>query len=83
MIKELKEGQVVVMDNASFHTSQRTVDLIEFVGCKVQFLPAYSPDLKPIERFWAKMKRWIKNKISDYTQIHLVIDEFFKTHNAT
>ena len=32
LIKELKSGQVVVMDNASFHKSQKTQELIESVG---------------------------------------------------
>jgi len=42
-----------VMDNAAFHRSQKTKDLIESVGCKVIFLPPYSPDLNPIEKFWS------------------------------
>jgi hypothetical protein len=37
LIKELKSGQVVIMDNASFHKSQKTKDLIESVGCKLIF----------------------------------------------
>ncbi len=59
LIKELKPGQVVVMDNESFHKSQKTRELIESIGCKVIFLPPYSPDLNPIEQFWANIKRWI------------------------
>ena len=47
LIKELIPGQVVIMDNASFHKSQRTKELIESVGCKLIFLPPYSPDLNP------------------------------------
>ena len=43
LIKELKPGQVVIMDNASFHKSQKTKELIESVGCKLIFLPPYSP----------------------------------------
>lgn len=57
LIKELKLGQFVVMDNALFHRSQRTKDLIESVGCRVIFLLPYSSDLNPIEKFWANMKR--------------------------
>lgn len=56
LIKELQPGQYVVMDNASFHKSKRTKELIESAGCKVIFLPPYSPDLNPIEKFWAIMK---------------------------
>ena len=78
LIKELKEGQVVIMDNASFHKSQKTKELIESVGCRVIFLPPYSPDLNPIEKFWANMKRWIKDKISDFTKLYEAIIQFFQ-----
>ena len=78
LIKELKPGQVVVMDNASFHRSQKTKGLIESVGCRVIFLPPYSPDLNPIEKFWAHMKRWIKDNISKFTELHNTIIQFFQ-----
>lgn len=78
LIKELKPGQFVIMDNAAFHKSQRTKELIESVGCKVIFLPPYSPDFNPIEKFWANMKRWIKDKISDFTQLYDAIVQFFQ-----
>jgi transposase len=77
LIKELNPGQVVVMDNASFHKSQRTKELIASVGCRILFLPPYSPDLNPIEKFWANMKRWIKNRISDFKELLDGIEQFF------
>lgn len=78
LIKELKPGQVVVMDNAAFHRSQKTKDLIESVGCRLIFLPPYSPDLNPIEKFWANMKRWIKDQISEFTELYKTIIQFFQ-----
>ena len=78
LIKELKRGQVVIMDNASFHKSQTTIDLIESAGCHVIFLPPYSPDLNPIEKFWANMKRWIRNNISKMNDLNDTISIFFK-----
>ena len=78
LIKELEPGQFVIMDNASFHKSQKTKDLIESAGCKLIFLPPYSPDLNPIEKFWANMKKWIKDKISDFTQLYDAIVQFFQ-----
>lgn len=77
LISELKPGQFVVMDNASFHKSQKTKELIESVGCEVIFLPPYSPDLNPIEKFWANMKRWIKGKIVDFGELYNTICAFF------
>ncbi len=79
LIKELKAGQVVVMDNASFHKSKKTKELIESVGCKLIFLPPYSPDLNPIEKFWANMKRWIKNKVTETSKLFEIIAMFFVT----
>ena len=77
LIKELKPRQVVIMDNATFHKSPRTKDLIESSGCMVIFLPPYSPDLNPIEKFWANMKRWIRNKVCDIQSVQTTIDLFF------
>jgi transposase len=77
LIKELKPNQVIIMDNAAFHKSQKTKELIESVGCKLLFLPPYSPDLNPIEKFWAIMKRWIKNKITQFDQLYQTIVQFF------
>jgi transposase len=77
LIKELKTGQVIVMDNATFHKSQRTKELIEAAGCKLIFLPPYSPDLNPIEKFWANMKRWIRRNISASQGLQLTINSFF------
>jgi transposase len=83
LIKELQVGQCVVMDNASFHKSQRTIELIESVGCKVIFLPPYSPDLNPIEKFWANMKRWIKSKITQFDKLYDILVQFFKPQTST
>ncbi len=67
------------MDNGSFHKSQKTKKLIESVGCEVIFLPPYSPNLNPIEKFWANMKRWIQNKIAEIGKLSEVISMLFVT----
>ena len=46
----LRPGDVVVMDNLSPHKSDPTLELIAQAGAQVLFLPAYSPDLNPIEK---------------------------------
>lgn len=83
LIKELKPGQVVVMDNASFHTSEKTKELLASVGCRLIFLPPYSPDLNPIEKFWAHMKRWIKHKITQSDTVYDTLVRFFKLQTST
>ncbi|MBA8667535.1 transposase, partial [Holosporaceae bacterium 'Namur'] len=54
-----------------------TQALIESVGCRIIFLPPYSPDLNPIEKFWANMKRWIKQQIKDRQHLYDAISTFF------
>jgi transposase len=78
LLKELTPGQTVIMDNASFHKSKRTQESIE--GCKLIFLPSYSPDLNPIEKFWAKLKKWIQKVSFDLMLFHSFLINPFQ-HN--
>jgi transposase len=52
----LKQGQIVIMDNLSIHQGPRVREAIEAKGCRLLFLPAYSPDLSPIEEAFSKLK---------------------------
>jgi transposase len=45
-----------VMDNLSAHRPKRIKELIEQHGCRLLYLPAYSPDYNPIEEAFAKIK---------------------------
>lgn len=65
LVPELKPGQTVVMDNYCIHKTIETKVIIENAGCKILFLPPYSPDLNPIENLWANIKNRIK-KIKNY-----------------
>ena len=77
LLPELKPGQVIVLDNATFHKSKKTKELIEKAGCQLLFLPPYSPDLNPIEKFWAKMKRWIRNQWKNFQELYPSLQMFF------
>ena len=57
----LKQGDLVVMDNLSVHKSPEVLKLVESVGAEVRFLPAYSPDLNPIEKMWSKIKALLRS----------------------
>jgi transposase len=52
----LQPGQMVIMDNLSIHKGKKVRQLIEARGCQLLFLPAYSPDLSPIEEAFSKVK---------------------------
>jgi transposase len=56
----LRAGDLVVMDNLSPHKSEPTLALIRQSGADVLFLPAYSPDLNPIEQMWSKIKNTLR-----------------------
>lgn len=53
---ELRPGDIVIMDNLGAHKSPATLALITACGAEARFLPAYSPDLNPIEKMWSKVK---------------------------
>jgi transposase len=56
----LRSGQVVVMDNLSAHKGERIKEMIEQRGCQLVYLPAYSPDLNPIEEAFSKIKGLVR-----------------------
>ena len=58
---DLRPGDLVVMDNLSPHKNAQTLQLITQVGAEVRFLPAYSPDLNPIEKMWSKVKQFLRS----------------------
>jgi transposase len=57
----LRRGDIVVMDNNSIYKLDDIEDAIEAVGAWVLFLPAYSPDLNPIDNCWAKVKSCLRS----------------------
>jgi transposase len=57
----LRPGDIVVMDNLSPHKSEPILALISQRGAQVLFLPAYSPDLNPIEKMWSKIKNTLRS----------------------
>ena len=60
LVHSLRPGDIVVMDNLGAHKNERTIALIEQAGAEVRFLPAYSPDLNPIEMMWSKVKALLR-----------------------
>ena len=56
----LRPGDIVVMDNLACHKTAEVARLIAAAGAGVRYLPAYSPDLNPIERLFSKLKAWLR-----------------------
>jgi transposase len=56
----LQPGDIVVMDNLGSHKGKAVRRALRAVGAKLFFLPKYSPDLNPIEMFFAKLKHWLR-----------------------
>jgi transposase len=57
LLPKLAFGSVIVMDNAAFHKRLDIQDLIRKNGHILLYMPTYSPDLNPIEKKWANVKR--------------------------
>jgi len=60
LVPTLRRGQVVVLDNLSAHKGTRVRALISGAGCERWSLPAYSPDLSPIEEAFSKLKTLLR-----------------------
>ena len=71
----LNHTHVVIMDNASFHKGSETAALIRASGASLLFLPPYSPELNPIEKDFANIKR-----IRQYNA-ETSIDDIIKVYN--
>ena len=61
LLPELSEGDVIILDNASFHRKKRLYKIAKVHNIKIIFLPPYSPELNPIEHFW----HWLKKTTAD------------------
>lgn len=65
LVPWLRPGDVVVMDNLNSHKMKCVREAIEAVGALPVYLPTYSPELNPIELWWADMKRALRKLAID------------------
>lgn len=61
LLPTLRPGDIVVLDNLSSHKNKTARALLETAGIELRFLPAYSPDLNPIEKMWSKIKESLRS----------------------
>ncbi len=60
VVPSLRQGDVVIMDNLASHKVAGIRPAIEAAGAQLRYLPAYSPDLNPIEQAFAKLKTLLR-----------------------
>lgn len=74
LLTELSPGYVIIIDNARFHQSAQTREIIANAQCQLIFLPPYSPDLNPIEKWWAIIKARVKKIVKQFDDFNQALD---------
>ncbi|MBN3941211.1 MAG: transposase [Nostoc sp. NMS9] len=69
LVPVLKPGQVVIMDNATFHKGGHIEQLIRDAECEILYLPPYSPDLNKIEKCWSWLKSRIRKQLQHFDSL--------------
>ena len=69
LLKEVGENSVIVLDNATFHRKSVLPHLARQHNCELIFLPPYSPDLNPIEKKWAWLKRTLSKILHNFDSL--------------
>ena len=76
----LRKNDIVLMDNLRTHKIDGVAAAIEAAGAKVRYLPAYSPDLNPIEMAFSKLKTALrKGAARTVTALMKLIRKLIKT----
>jgi transposase len=81
LVKELKPGDIVIMDNLPAHKIAGVRQAIEAAGARLYYLPPYSPDFNPIEMAFSKLKALLRKAaartVTDlWTTIAQCLDQF-------
>jgi transposase len=80
LLKTLKPGDIVVLDNLGSHKGKAVRAMIRSAGAKLAFLPPYSPDLNPIEQSFAKFKHAMRKAMARSVQsVHDAVAEVLET----
>lgn len=61
LVPVLQPGDTVLLDNPTIHKGQAIEAAIRATGATLQYLPAYSPDLSPLEACWSKVKESLRS----------------------
>lgn len=69
LLPRLAPGSTLILDNATFHKGAELEAIVAAAGCQLLYLPAYSPDLNPIEGFWSPLKLWMKRHMAQFESL--------------
>jgi transposase len=68
LVPALRPDDIVVLDNLGSHKAPAIRQAIRAAGARLLFLPAYSPDLNPIEQVFAKLKHLLRKAAERSTE---------------
>ena len=77
LLPSTRRGDVIVMDNASYHNKERLAKYAWIYKVTIIFLPPYSPDYSPIENVWANLKCFLRNYGSRFDGLQVGIHWYF------
>jgi len=76
-LPETKHGDVIIIDNASFHNKKRLKQYTLVYNVTVLFLPPYLPDYNRIEKVWANVKRFLRESTLAFASLYSAIYWYF------
>ena len=80
LLPTLQAGDVVILDNATFHPEEKIINLLESAGYKALFLPRYSPRDNKIEHQWAPIKTKTTQILSTISDINAALQTVIINH---
>ena len=84
LLPTLQSGDIVIMDNLSAHKNSFDVNKFTSQGITIKYLPAYSPDLNPVEKMWSKVKSKLREyQATDEESLFHAIGEAFRSITAS
>ena len=78
LLPQLNPGDLIIIDNASFHKGEYIKEIVEEAKCEIWYLPSYSPDLNKIENWWAVLKTWMKQRLKEFDPVRECVDAALK-----
>ena len=78
LLPKLEPGDIIIIDNASFHKGEYIREIIEKAECEIWYLPPYSPDFNKIENWWSVLKTWMRQRLCEFETVRECVDAAFK-----